>query len=160
MSIGSHQSPTSQSCDWLTPPEWIRRLGPFDLDPCASVLQPWPTATTMWTERGLEQEWGPRFVWCNPPYGGPAIINPWLDAMARHDFGILCIFARTETAAWHKYVWPHASGILFVKGRPHFHLPITGARAKGNSGGPIALVGYGLRARERLEACDIPGRLV
>jgi hypothetical protein len=114
----------------------------------------------MWTEHGLERPWGPRTVWCNPPYGAPKIINPWLAKMAAHDFGILCIFARTETAAWFKYIWPCASAILFVKGRPHFHFPGTGARAPGNSGGPIALVSYGLRAVERLEQSGISGHLM
>lgn len=39
-------------------------------------------------------------------------------------------------------VWGCASAVRFLCGRPHFHRP-DGTRAKGNSGGPIALVAYG-----------------
>ena len=31
--------------EWLTPPELLAKLGQFDLDPCAPVNRPWPTAT-------------------------------------------------------------------------------------------------------------------
>ena len=27
--------------EWLTPPHILRRLGPFDLDPCAPINRPW-----------------------------------------------------------------------------------------------------------------------
>ena len=33
-------------------------------------------------------------------------------------------------------------GVLFMRGRPHFHY-VDGRRAKSNSGAPIALVAYG-----------------
>ena len=31
--------------EWLTPPEIIKALGTFDLDPCASSTRPWPRAS-------------------------------------------------------------------------------------------------------------------
>lgn len=34
--MGSHQSARAKTTTWLTPPELIQALGPFDLDPCAS----------------------------------------------------------------------------------------------------------------------------
>lgn len=83
-----------------------------------------------------------------------------MQRMVAHNNGVACIFARTETACWFRYVWPAASAILFVKGRPSFHYPITGARAKANSGGPVALVAYGLEAAMRLRAGRIHGRLI
>lgn len=89
MSIGSHQSSKSESVDWLTPPEWIKALGDFDLDPCIpSAGMPWRTAAIMWTPE----------IWCNPPYGAPKIIEPWMKRMAEHNNGIALVFARTETA--------------------------------------------------------------
>jgi hypothetical protein len=39
--IGSHTRAFRGKTDcWLTPPEIIRALGPFDLDPCAAPSQP------------------------------------------------------------------------------------------------------------------------
>lgn len=83
-----------------------------------------------------------------------------MERMARRNHGIACIPARTETACWFKYVWPVAEVILFTKGRPHFHYPVTGKRAKANSGAPIALIGYGELAAARLYASGIEGRIV
>lgn len=164
MSIGKHQSASSGTVDWLSPPEWLRALGTFDLDPCCPPVMPWKTAAVMLTREqdGLWTPWHGR-VWCNPPYGPPAVIDPWLERMALHNQGTLLIFARTETQAWFKYVWPRATGILFVEGRPHFHLP-TGERAPGNAGGPIALCAYGDEDWNLLRAANldgnIPGQLV
>ena len=56
--------------------------------------------------------------------------------------------ARTETAMFYETVWGEADGVLFIKGRPHFHY-VCGRRADFNSGAPIALVAYG---RGNLEA--------
>ena len=44
-----HHSAHMASDDWITPREIIAALGPFDLDPCASATQPWPTAEHMLT---------------------------------------------------------------------------------------------------------------
>ena len=64
------------SDEWLTPKWILDRLGSFDLDPCASVERPWPTAARHYTvkEDGLLQRWE-GVVWCNPPYGRAAA--PW-----------------------------------------------------------------------------------
>lgn len=35
MSLSSHQSARMKNDEWLTPPEIVRALGPFDLDPCS-----------------------------------------------------------------------------------------------------------------------------
>ncbi len=49
--MGGHQRAyTGFTNEWLTPPEIIAALGPFDLDPCAPASQPWPTATKVYTE--------------------------------------------------------------------------------------------------------------
>lgn len=162
--INAHQSSASGTVDWLSPPEWLRALGPFDLDPCCPPLMPWKTATVMLTEQqdGMWTPWEGR-VWCNPPYGPPTVIDPWLERMALHDHGTLLTFARTETRAWFRFIWPRAIGILFVEGRPHFHLP-TGERAPGNSGGPVALCAFGEHDWHALDwaakSHQIPGWLV
>lgn len=45
--------------EWLTPPEILVALGEFDLDPCAPVVRPWPTAKHHFTveDDGLNQSW-------------------------------------------------------------------------------------------------------
>ena len=56
--------------EWLTPPEIVKSLGEFDLDPCSPIERPWDTAKNHFTinDNGLIQNWFGR-VWCNPPYG-------------------------------------------------------------------------------------------
>ena len=81
--------------EWLTPPEIIKALGEFDLDPCAPVKRPWPTAEKHYTiqDNGLLKPWQGR-VWCNPPYNDAA---KWLARCAEHGNAIALVFARTET---------------------------------------------------------------
>lgn len=141
MGLSMHQSAKMKNDEWLTPPEIIGALGAFDLDPCAPVVRPWDTASNHYTvdDDGLNRPWNGR-VWLNPPFGREAV--KWLRRMRDHGNGIALIPARTETAMFYETVWGHAHGILFIKGRPHFHY-VCGRRAKFNSGAPIALVAYG-----------------
>lgn len=127
--------------EWLTPPEIMKPLGDFDLDPCSPINRPWPTAAQHFTieDNGLAHPWHGR-VWCNPPFGREAV--KWLRRMADHNNGIALIPARTETAMFYETVWGVADAVLFIKGRPHFHL-VDGTRAPFNSGAPICLVAYG-----------------
>ena len=137
MGMGSHQSAKMGKDEWLTPPEIIEALGPFDLDPCAPIVRPWPTAAYHLTveDDGLLWGWN-GFVWCNPPYGNQTGI--WLEKMAEHNNGIALIFARTETKMFFDYVWERASGVLFIRGRLYFH-HVDGSRADANAGAPSAL---------------------
>ena len=140
--MGSHQSAAAMKDEWLTPPDLLRTLGEFDLDPCAPIVRPWDTAARHFTveDDGLAQSWDGR-VWCNPPFGREAV--KWLRRMAEHGNGIALIPARTETAMFYETVWGAADAVLFIQGRPHFHY-VDGRRAPFNSGAPICLVGYGL----------------
>jgi hypothetical protein len=41
MALGSHETPNKGATDtWLTPPEMIELLGPFDTDPCVPEGMP------------------------------------------------------------------------------------------------------------------------
>lgn len=157
MNLSGHQSARMGSDSWLTPPEWIAALGPFDLDPCCPPDMPWPTAKVMLTkdsaggdltkwQGGCAAPWHGR-VWLNPPFGREA--HMWLLKLAMHGNGIGLIPARTETEMFYECVWGKAHGVCFVKGRPHFHYP-DGKRAPFNSGAPIALVAYGLNNLDAL----------
>jgi hypothetical protein len=159
--MGSHQSAAAQSTTWLTPPEIILALGPFDLDPCACPLpRPWPTAATQWTraDGSLARAWTGR-VWLNPPFGPKDVVTAFMRRMADHNHGTALLFARTETALFFETVWGKASALLFLKGRPHFHRA-DGKRARANSGAPVVLIAYGVSDAERLRASGLPGAWV
>ena len=89
--IGMKPQSVSMNADsgektWLTPPEIIKALGPFDTDPCCpDGGMPWPTARRMITksEDGLRQPWVER-VWLNPPYGRDAV--PFFKRMSFYRF--------------------------------------------------------------------------
>lgn len=157
--IGGHHSKRSGTVEWLTPPSIIAALGPFDLDPCAPLRQPYPTAARMFTrlDNGLIQRWSGR-VWLNPPYSD-GVIERWLAKMAEHDRGTALIFARTETEAFCRQVWDRATALLFMEGRINFHLP-DGTMARGNAGAPTVLCAYGADDADVLAGCDIAGRFV
>lgn len=130
---------TATTHDWLTPPEILHALGPFDLDPCASQYQPWPTAAKQYTieDNGLTKEWVGR-VWCNPPYGPHAA--QWLKRCAAHGNAIAFVFARTDTAVFQENVFPFATAMLFMRGRVSFRLP--GGGKAGPAGAPSVLIAF------------------
>jgi hypothetical protein len=144
--------------EWLTPPEIIEALGVFDLDPCAPGNPPWPTAKKSYCiiEDGLSAAWSGR-VWLNPPYGRE--MANWLNKLSKHGDGIAFIFARTDTAAFHKYVFEKADAVLFLLGRTFFY-HVDGSRAKLSAGAPSCLVAYGSENVEALENCKLPGKLI
>lgn len=155
MSIAGVHLPKARTTDWITPKYIIDKLSPFDLDPCASVTQPWPTASTMWTveDDGLSRKWFGH-VWLNPPYGREA--EKWLQFMSEHNDGICLIFARTETKMFFRYIWSVATALFFIESRLHFCRP-NGERMKTNSGGPSVLVAYGEHAASKLKQCNLSG---
>jgi DNA N-6-adenine-methyltransferase (Dam) len=150
-----HEHGQGANVTWLTPPQIIAALGPFDLDPCAAVGQPWATARVHYTvvEDGLVQPWF-GFVWCNAPFG-PGLRH-WLARMADHGNGIALVPARTETHWFVEHVWQRADGLLFLHGRLRFHA-IDGQPAKSTIGTPICLVAYGLEAVRRLCRATLAG---
>lgn len=145
--------------DWITPKAIIDSLGPFDLDPCALTVQPWPTAerTICLPKGGLTSDWT-GLVWMNPPYGRD--IGLWTSKLADYGNGVLLIFARVETKWFFRDIWCKAQAIFFVKRRITFHRP-DGSLGRWTSGGPSCLVAYGQTAKERVEGFDLlPGVLV
>ncbi len=155
--MGGHQGPMEKD-EWLTPPAILAALGTFDLDPCAPIERPWPTAAKHYTvhDEGLSLPWEGR-VWLNPPYGPHT--GTWLERLREHGDGIALIFARTETEVWFSHIWGKADAVLFVQGRLHFH-HVTGKRAAHNAGAPSALVAYGEGNASILKRCGIAGRVI
>ena len=170
--IGGHHSAAAATVEWLTPPDVLAALGEFDLDPCAPIEQPYPTARRTYTmlDDGLLLPWRGR-VFLNPPYDRDEI-ERWLERMALHNHGTALIFARTETEAFFRHAWEGATAMLFMRGRINFHIGegysviktrktyLAGDRAPGNAGAPTVLVAYGMKDADVLAACRIAGRFV
>lgn len=157
MSMGSiHVQP--QTTRWITPIAITEPLGPFDLDPCADEASPYMHAWSAYTieDDGLAQKWSGR-VWLNPPYGRET--KRWLERMAWHRQGTALVFARTDTRMFHHFVFPVATGMLFIAGRPKFFYP-SGEQAKGTAGGPLVLIAYGEYDAMRLQADGPAGHYV
>lgn len=73
--------------EWYTPPEIIRSMGEFDLDPCSSTIayELNHSAKKSYTKEddGLSKEWFGR-IWLNPPYDQPLIshfVKKWLNTI-------------------------------------------------------------------------------
>ena len=156
--MGGHQSAKAGKDEWLTPPEIVKSLGKFDLDPCSPIDRPWPTAKRHLTynDNGLLAKWEGR-VWCNPPYGREA--GRWLARCSEHGNCIALIFARTETADWMNHVWPKAHSILFIAGRLKFY-HVSGIQSTANSGAPSALISYDAGNTKFLEQSAIKGKMI
>ena len=148
--------------DWLTPKYILSALGKFDLDPCAALGQPWPTAKRQLTikDDGLKKTWQGR-VWLNPPYGDRTGL--WLAKMATHRDGIALVYARTETQMFFDSVWGKANGIFFFKGRVSF-CRADGTTAAEVAGAPSVLVSFDSGASRRnhscLKNCQLEGKLL
>lgn len=144
--------------EWLTPPHILRRLEPFDLDPCAPVNRPWDTAAHHYTieDDGLKQPWFGR-VFCNPPYD-TALIVQFIRRCVEHRNAIALTFARTDTRLFHELVFPNADSILFIKGRLSFY-HVTGEPG-GTAGAPSCLIAFDKENTTVLDRCGIEGKLV
>lgn len=175
--IGGHHSASPGTVEWLTPPETILAIGGWesiDRDPCAPIVQPYPTARQTWTilDDGLSKRWDPaeRFF-VNPPYTD-GVVELWMEKLAAHGRGTALIFARTETAMFFRYGWEAATAALFMRGRINFHVGeafsvvktrrtfLAGDRAAGNAGAPTVLLAYGDYDAERLAESGIEGQFV
>lgn len=158
MTMNAHHSLSTRTDEWLTPPEIVKALGVFDLDPCASLNRPWNTAVKHYTidDDGLSKLWQGR-IWLNPPYGRET--GKWLKRLAHHGNGIALVFARTETKMFFESVWGKARGFLFVKGRLSFYYP-NGRKSISNSGGPSVLIAYGHENTISLEQSGIEGQFI
>lgn len=157
MGYGRHERPGKGETDvWLTPPDIIEALGPFDLDPCAAhflAWRPWETAAESWTWGGLDRPWpSEKLMWVNPPYSEVGI---WVSRLADQGNGLALIFARTETK-WFQAVAMRATAIFFPSGRFVFHRA-EGTPGDGNAGAPSVFLAFGSTAAIRLKNSGLPG---
>lgn len=159
-SMGGHESQKMKNDEWLTPPEIVAALGPFDLDPCSPINRPWATAERHFTreDNGLWKPWEGR-VWLNPPYSSDA--RKWILRLSEHGRGTALIFARTETEWFWDGVWRSstARAALFFEGRLCFYY-VDGTQCKTNAGAPSVLVAYGDEDANRLRNSGLAGAFV
>lgn len=143
--------------EWLTPPDLVKKLGKFDLDPCTPINPPFVHAKTNFTviDDGLTKSWFGR-IYMNPPYGKG--METWIEKLKNHGNGIVLIFARTETKCFFNHIWYDADAILFVKGRIKFY-NIDGEQ-KGTPGAPSVFIAYGKENAEILKKSGIDGRFI
>ena len=143
--------------DWLTPPDLVKKLGEFDLDPCSPINPPFVHAKSNFTvkENGLNKIWFGR-VYMNPPYGKG--MEMWIEKLKNHGNGIALIFARTETKVFFNFIWDYADAVLFVKGRiKFFNLE---AKQVGTPGAPSVFIAYGKENAKALKESGIEGKFI
>ena len=152
---------TTNNDEWLTPPEILQALGPFDLDPCSPVNRPWDTAENHYTieDNGFLLPWHGR-VWLNPPYGRD--MYDWLNRLSSWQNGIALIFARTETKGFHTLVWQKAHSVFFFAGRIRFYT-VEGSQSQ-NANAPSCLVSYSQADTDKIQTAidskQLTGKLV
>lgn len=133
-----------------TPPDIIKALGKFDLDPCAGEHTK-IGKVNLWDgrgENGLEYVWN-GFVFCNPPFSEKEI---WGEKMIKHGNGILLLPER-GSAPWF--------GKLAVSSKFHFvsgkKINFIGGCSSNNVGSVFFL--FGSEAVSRIKKSGLPGHL-
>lgn len=132
---------SSENDEWETPWElFIKydKIYKFDLDVCASKENSKCEEWIDKTEDALKLKWHKitktKTVWCNPPYSN---VKDWIKKAYEESLSgitiVMLIPARTDTIAWHDYIFPHAR-IEFLKGRLKF------SNSKNNAPFPSAIV--------------------
>ena len=119
---------TLYSCrtdEWSTPQcvfDALNNEFKFTLDPCATTHNAKCAEYFTQEQDGLQQDWGQRHVFCNPPYGRH--MKEWAKkcyvASCRGALVVLLAHARTDTIWFQDWVYNKASEIRFVRGRLKF----------------------------------------
>lgn len=100
---------SSKRHDWETPQAFFDELDRefhFTLDPCAMPKTAKCNKYYTPAENGLLQNWSGETVFCNPPYGRE--LPKWIEKCAKeskHAKVVMLIPARTDTIAFHKYIY-------------------------------------------------------
>ena len=110
---------------WETPPHIFElACQTFDFTPeidvCATAQD--KKCELFIREDSLNKEWNRPF-WCNPPYGHQVkhwIRKAYLSHVKYNISGCMLLFAKTETLAFHNYIFHGKAEICFIKGRVHF----------------------------------------
>lgn len=118
--MANYNPHSAGSDEYLTPPDLIKALGPFALDPCVAAKMPWKTARVMYNEQqdGLRRAWRQRRVFMNPPYSD---VGPWADRFVANANGIALVSAKSTDTAWCQKLMRAADSCLWLAGRISFY---------------------------------------
>lgn len=114
---------SSEKDDWQTPKELFDKLNAefhFTVDLCADnknhLCDKWYTKENS----GMDADLTGERVYCNPPYGRKSTAD-WIRkcASCNADIVVMLIPARTDTNAFHDYIYNKAE-IRFIRGRLKF----------------------------------------
>ena len=114
---------SSQKEDWTTP-KWLfdelNQEFDFTVDLCASKENALCEIYYTKENDGMKADLTGQRVFCNPPYGRKSTAE-WIKkcSSCNADVCVMLIPARTDTKAFHEYIWKKAE-IRFLKGRLHF----------------------------------------
>lgn len=116
---------SSKSDEYSTPQylfDSLKKEFCFNLDPCATASNHKCNDFYTMEDNGLEQDWGGKHVFCNPPYSK---ISKWVEkayyeAHKDNTVVVLLIPSRTDTKWFHNFIY-HKSEIRFIKGRLKFN---------------------------------------
>jgi site-specific DNA-methyltransferase (adenine-specific) len=132
---------SSKDQTWETPIDFFNLINEefnFNLDVCASEFNCKCDNYFDETIDGLKQEWN-GVCWCNPPYGRE--ISKWVEKAYKESLKgnviVMLIPSRTDTTYWHKFIFPYASEVRFIKGRLKF------GNSKNSAPFPSALIVFG-----------------
>jgi len=118
--------------DWETPEYLFKMLHEdyhFTLDPCASAENAKCRKYYTKEQDGLLQDWTGETVFCNPPYSRKRKDNPGQEAWIRKcaeearkpgTIVVALLPARTDTKAFHRYIYKKAKKVEFLQGRIKF----------------------------------------
>ena len=141
-SLKQRNSGDSYSQEYFTPTWLFNRLNArfqFTLDPasCAAADKGIPYFTK--EDNGLVQDWTGQAVFCNPPFN---LSKEFLEKCVNSELrpSVFFVAVRPDTHYWHTDVWPHATDILFFKGRSKFENAEGGTYR--NAQFPTCLVGF------------------
>jgi len=116
---------SSKTNEWETPQYLFEALNKefnFTLDPCCRKDTAKCDKFFTIKEDGLKQNWSKDVVFMNPPYGGHT--GNWIEKAYKESLKgavVVClIVSSTDRSYWHKFIYPFASQIRFIRGRVKF----------------------------------------
>lgn len=109
----------TKTSNWLV--DELSQVFHWNLDVCSSE----PNVCSNYfdeQDNGLSQDWV-GLCWMNPPYGKQ--ISKWIEKAKESDCTTVCLIpARTDTKWWQDNI-PHASLVVFIRGRLKFENTLT-----------------------------------
>jgi len=136
----------SKKNDWETPPELFKLGCDFfahepQLDVCATAQNSLCKYHYNKEINSLSKDFDIPFF-CNPPFSDLKkwIRKCYMEHVKHNVSGLMLCFAKTDTAAFHDYVFGGKAEILFLRGRIHYY--DKGIRSKNPSPYPSCFIFY------------------